>query len=204
MDHQRSGRDRAPVESGGRRVPWRDTLLPWAIGTLLVGAIIVAVLALPVPHSPVFCAGCSPYSLGLENLGSSNPAHGLYYVDLDVFPSSGLTTGIFGLRLTNSTTGPLELGDAPASCAPPSGSDYTAFTASNCGAPTGIWYAVLVYTNGTVANVFSGTGAWVGAAVSLANYMHIDVVSAANYTQSGDLLDAYGTSEWSVSGQVFL
>jgi hypothetical protein len=111
---------------------------------------------------------------------------------------------MFGLELTNSSTGALETGDAPASCAPPSGAAYTAFTASGCGAPTGNWYAVLVFTNGTVANVFSGTGGWVGAAVSLANYMHIDVVSGANYTGSGDLLVAYGASGWSVSGRAFL
>jgi hypothetical protein len=157
-----------------------------------------------VPPSPVFCSGCSPYALGLENLGSSNPAPGVYYIALDVFPSSGLTTGLFGLWLTNSTTGLLETGDAPASCAPPSGGAYTPFNSSNCGTPTGNWYAVLVFTNGTVANVFSGTGAWVGGTVSLANYMQIDVVSGTNYTQSEDLLIVFGTGEWSVSGRAFL
>ncbi len=148
---------------------------------------------------------CCPYELGMTPIRSSAPSPGVYYEDLGVFPTSGLTTGMFGLRILNSSGVLIAPGTAPGSCAAPSGGTLTAFTWRNCGAPTGNWYCVLVFENTTIQGVFDRSGHWSGPAAPLENTVtQIFIVSGVGYAGIGYTIATYDTDAVSVSGSTLL
>jgi hypothetical protein len=189
-----------------------DPVSPWDFSPLkLIGAIVVVVLigvaslfglAFYLTSSLVLpsCA-CVPYELGMVPNGTSNPAAGLYYEALEVSPTSGLTTGMFGLAIVRSTGSGISSGVAPNSCAPPVGGTLTPFTLKNCGAPSGNWYAVLVFENTTIQGVFDSRGHWSGPTALLERSSdQIYVISDASYAGIETTIFAYSTDGASVSG----
>lgn len=150
---------------------------------------------------PTVC--CTPLSLGMEVARAYEPVPGLFEVVLGLSPSAGLITGIFGLKLTNLSTGPVDPGTEPTSCAPPSPLSFTKFSTTNCGAPASGWYAVLLFPNGTIASLFGGRapGAWSPVPIGLDDLMELIVLSADD--QVGATLSATGTAP-PVYGSVLL
>lgn len=150
---------------------------------------------------------CPPYELGMGVVASTHPAPEVYDVELEIVPTRGLTTGMFGLKIANSTEASFALippGTAPASCAAPSGGTVTAFTPTNCGTPADSWYAVLVSGNSSVASVFDSSARWSGATVALNDSLEICVVSDRGYVKAGYTILAYSTGSESVWGSAYL
>jgi len=140
------------------------------------------------------------YLLLMSSPSGSSPAAGVSWESIVIDPTSGLTTGIFGLNLTAVGGGAITIGTAPVTTCKAGAT----FSAANCGAPaSGNWYSVLVYgTNDTVANVLSGSS-WTGAAVTLNSAMELYLVSGAtSYYGTGDVLAAYPTGSSIVSGSI--
>lgn len=189
-----------------RRDRSRSPINPWLVG-LILGIIVVsstAVTLVVFASSIRVDVGGTPYSLGMWDAGSSQPATGVFYSKLLIEPTPGLTTGLFGFKLTSTTTGGIAPGMRPTTCTAPSGSSFTTFSAANCGAPSSAWYTVLTFQNGTVASTFDSSGHWSGAALALNATMNVFVVSDANYSQGEDTLSAYGITSIPVVGSVLL
>jgi hypothetical protein len=180
---------------------------------LLLAVIAVLVLASVFVYHPFaarratsslpICVGSSPCILGMENLGPYHPATGVFEIEIAIYPTEGLPTGVFGLEVRNSTSGMVPSGIHPSSCVASSGGSFTAFTVANCGAPTGNWYAVLVFENTTIAAVFDSEG-WSGAEVTVTTLMEIYVISGTSYYGIGDTLITWPTGSGSIAGTVSL
>ncbi len=141
------------------------------------------------------------YLLGMSEVGAAEPAADTYWVELALTPTSGLTTGVFGLEVTSasSTTVP---GSTPSS----SCTVGAVFEVSHCAAAvddSDEWYGALVYANGTIANVF-GSGGWTGPTVTVTGEDTVFIVSGADLDGIGDVLSAFATGSASVSGSVTL
>ncbi len=174
------------------------------IATILLVAITVVLAAvLYVLISGLTGGGTStPYSLQMSNEGQSTPAAGTDFITLAINPTSGLTTGLFGLKVTNVLNLGVAAGVVTATCV-----TYATFTAAHCAAPAAnTWYAVLVFSNSTVASAWGSTSTWSGGTVALNAGMSLVVVTPSGTSLSGigDSMDAYGTSGSSVSGSVTL
>src|SRR5208282_6898044 len=102
------------------------------IATILLVAITVVLAAvLYVLISGLTGGGTStPYSLQMSNQGQSTPAAGTYWITLAINPTSGLTTGLFGLKVTNVVNIGIAAGTPTATCI-----TYAAFTVAKCAAP---------------------------------------------------------------------
>lgn len=138
-------------------------------------------------------------------IGSSHPAGGPFEIELLVGPTSGLTTGMFGLRIFNSTGVTFLPGTAPGTCLAPSGGALTSFTTKNCGAPTEGWYAVLTFTNTTIQNVFDKAGLWSGPTAPVRIELNqIYLLSDENLTGVGYTLTAYTHGSQAVEGEASL
>ena len=177
------------------------------IATILLVAITVVLAAvLYVLISGLTHGGTStPYSIsmGTPTWSSGTPDYGVIHI---AGVSSGLTTSIFGLSVTTISGSTVAVGTAaPATCKWVKAG--TAFTTTNCGAPTGNWYVVLYWTaNNSIANVYVN-GAWASGTPSVgitAGAETLAIVASntgAGILQgSGDSLNAFGTGSSSVSG----
>jgi len=147
------------------------------IATILLVAITVVLAAvLYVLISGLTGGGTSsPYSLQMSNRGQSTPAAGTDYITFALSPTSGLNTGIFGLKVQNVVHTGIAAGTVTAACV-----QYAAFNAVNCAAPAAsAWYAVLVFSNSTVASAWGTTSLWTGGTVSLNAGMTLVVVTSS-------------------------
>jgi len=182
-------------QSGRPVKPWVVVLVA---GVVLVSAS-VSIFVLLTSHLN-FGIGGTPYALGMLEVGSTHPVSGVFDIQLALSPTPGLTTEFVGLRITNTTSGPVAPGAGPATCTAPAGGPFTAFTPTNCGTPTGNWYAVLVFQNNTIASVFDNSGRWSGATVALNSTMSIYIVTGTQYSRGEDTLNAYGITSTPVTG----
>lgn len=189
-------------KASGPKSSFDRSALPIVV-VVIAGTLLVAGVALGESR-PTMTGTYSPWFLGLRNAGSFQPASGVYFLKIGVIPEGGLTTQIFGLKISSNSSGDVGVGSAPASCQSPRGSSFTPLTAGNCGAPTGNWYAVLTFSNSTIANVFAAGVGWSGPNLELSSSMAIYVVTAANYTGVGDELTTYGVGGQTVVGGVWL
>jgi hypothetical protein len=160
-------------------------------GTLLVaGAPVSSTLTFYVSYA---------LAMSAPSWSSTNPDYGSIAINA---VSGGLTTALFGLTISTESGAPVAIGTAvPATCA--WSKSGTAFSTTNCGAPTGNWYVVLFYTgNGSIADVYVN-GAWASGTptVSISAAETVEVIGSQSLLQaSGDTLSAFGTSSSSVSG----
>lgn len=211
-----SGREGSAVEDQVRsreRRPTRPASDPRGlmVATAVVVALVVIVaylflpfVALPwlAPHRTT-CA-CPPLILALSDVNSSHPAAGVYYAEIAISPYPNLTTSWFGVEVTNFSGAAVLPGGAPSSCAPPFVSSYTPFAVATCGAPLGTWYAVLVASNDTVANVFDVGDVWLGEAVAVNSSTDLCVVSGTDYTEPPAIVSVYGLDGHELAGSVYL
>ncbi len=123
------------------------------IATILLVAITVVLAAvLYVLISGLTGGGVSsPYSLQMTNDGQTVPAAGTYFITLALNPTAGLTTGLFGLKITNVSSATVAGAAVPTTTC----KLYATFGSTACPKATAAstaWYVVLVAENGTVAN----------------------------------------------------
>jgi len=158
-------------------------------------------------------SGSKPYTVGF---GTGNPSAGtaIYYDELPLSVTSGLTTSLFNVKVTT----PTGVGIAPTAdtTAAANACGFTgavmsgatgAFTGCTIGAGTS-WYAVLANQNGNVIAVFD-SGGWhilaaAGGAQVVTNAMEFVVVSGSVYAGSADTLSVIGAGSSSVSGSTVL
>ena len=171
------------------------------IATILLVAITVVLAAvLYVLISGLTHTGAStPYALEMTSPQSyTNPSAGVYYAFIYITPTTGLTTGMFGLSLEASNNLPTgTIGTAVAACKWVAGG--TAYTV--CVAPaTGTWYGVLYWQgNGSVASVYT-SGGWSNTWPTTPA-QELLIVSSASLQGSSDTMNAFSTGSSTVTGQ---
>jgi len=175
------------------------------IATILLVAITVVLAAvLYVLVSGLTRTGAStPYSLGMA-VTSATGSGSNYAVTLSLSPTSGLTTGAFGLQVQNNGgISQATVGSNPAGCK--AGAAPTVCTSNGAG-----WYAILVASNGTVSATYSGASAawgnfYVGVTtISVNGAYNLVVISNVAYDGNGFVVSAFGTGTSSVSGSANL
>jgi len=177
----------------------RRGLSPIIATILLVAITVVLAAVLYVLIAGLTHTGAStPYSLGMSTPTPSNPAAGVYYETIAVSPTSGLTTGLFGLALKSSSGASIAAGTASSTTTCKA---TAAYSTADCGAPaSGTWYAVLYWQgNATIANVYSG-GAWTGGTVGVTSALYLTVISGASLVGTQDTVNAVSLGSSSVSG----
>jgi flagellin-like protein len=196
------------LRNSRRTSPWARRAKGRGVSPIIATILLVAITVVLAAVLYVLISGLtgggtsSPYSLQMSNKGQSTPVAGTDYITLAVNPTSGLTTGLFGLKITNVVHTGITAGTVTAACV-----QYAALTGANCAAPAAnTWYAVLVFSNSTVASAWGSTSTWSGGTVALNAGMTLVIVtsSTTSFSGIGDTLSAFGTSSSSVSGSVTL
>ncbi len=187
-----------------RKSPWARRAKARGVSPIIATILLVAITVVLAAVLYVLISGLTgggtstPYTLQMSNQGQSTPAAGTDFITLSINPTSGLTTGIFGLKAQNVVHSGIPAGTVNAACV-----QYATFTAAHCAAPAAsTWYAVLVFSNSTVASAWGSTSAWSGGTVALNAGMTLVVVTASttSFSGIGDTLSAYGTGSSSVRG----
>ena len=177
------------------------------IATILLVAITVVLAAvLYVLVSGLTKSGASvPYQLGMQP--TSNTGSGTSWSDiLALAPTSGLTTSMFGLKVTTSAS-------VTYATVAPSGTGCSISAATNvptsCTGTTGGWYGVLVSpSSGDIVALYSGTTAgWTyvtGTTVALNNGYTLWVITPTQVAGNSYTISAFSTGTSSVSGSSLL
>jgi flagellin-like protein len=161
----------------------RRAVSPIIATILLVAITVVLAAVLYILISGLGSTGSKPYQL---SFGSGTPgSHGTaFYDNFTMVPTSGLTTGIFGLKITT-----------------PAGSPVAVETGTPFAAPTSGWYAVITSASGGVLSTYTSTG-WTVTSVTVSSSQTLVIVSAVQLAGTGDSLSAFGTGSSSVSGSI--
>lgn len=168
------------------------------IATILLVAITVVLAAvLYVLVSGLTKTGAqTPYELGMSESSASGSGT-TWTIIMSLSPTSGLTSGLVGLKITNVGGTSQPTAAVPAAC-----KAYVAPTV--CATVSGGWYAVLVGSNGTVFAAY-GSSQWVGygsgiTTVALNSGMQLWILTQSSYSGIGDTIVAFGAGSASVSG----
>ncbi len=146
--------------------------------------------------------GPPSYALGMPEFEASGSGAN-WNTDLTLFPTSGLTSGMFGFRLVNAVD---DVTQTPATV--PTACAYGAL-ASDCVAGTG-GYAVVVGFSGTVRATYgNGTPGWGDLApttvsLALTRADTLVIVSNTQIAGNGETLAAFPTGANPVSGAAHL
>jgi len=172
------------------------------IATILLVAITVVLAAvLYVLVSGLTRTGAStPYEIVMTSTGQSSGTN-TYFDIMSIAPTSGLTTSMFGLKVTQlggTTLTVLPTASLPATCV-----ESTAPTTSICTGVTGDWYGLIVSgTSGATVAIYTASG-WSyasGSTLALSNGYTLYVVTYVNFAGSGAVISAFSTGTNSVSG----
>lgn len=178
------------------------------IATILLVAITVVLAAvLYVLVSGLTSHGTStPFTVDFTSAGGSGSG-AAWYDPMNVIPTTGVTTSMFGLSVgaTGGGTYAVAAAVAGTGCAPvASGAPKTWATgASGCNGPASGWYGVLVASNNSIMASYTAAG-WAYAdgltTIALSNSYLLYVVSAIQLSGQGYTLNAFSTGTSSVSG----
>jgi flagellin-like protein len=174
------------------------------IATILLVAITVVLAAVLyiLVSGLIGGGGSKPYSVGFGSTGAAVSANGkVFYDNFTLTATSGLTTGLFGLKITSPSGSPV--GSGAAVCTAASGG----FAA--CSQPSGAnqWYVVIVSSSGTWLASYptaAGGSSWNGGTVAVSGADILCLVSSSQYSGSADVLSATATGSSTVSGQTTL
>lgn len=185
--------------SAGNRSRRKRGVSPIIATILLVAITVVLAAVLYVLVSGLTSHGAStPYSI--QFVSTSQSGSGSTYWDyMGITPTTGLTTSLFGMKVSLVGGGTLATGAVPATCV-----FTSAPTATICTGVSSAWYGVLMSaTSSTPVAMYSSAG-WTypsgTTTVSLNNGYTLIVVTAASVAGSGDLLSAFSSGTSSVSG----
>jgi flagellin-like protein len=171
------------------------------IATILLVAITVVLAAvLYVLISGLTGSSAStPYSLQMSSPTPNSPAAGTFYDALSLNPTTGLTTALFGLKI--SALGNVAVGNATGAAA--ACTVGSAFGLAKCpGVVTGTapsWYVVLESSSSTVLATYV-PGTWTPSTVLVNGADTLVVVTSSSISGIGDTITAFSTSTSSVSG----
>lgn len=145
------------------------------IATILLVAITVvlaAVLYVLVSQYTKSGSGSTPLSITFSNPITAKDKNGVNYDNVTISASSGLTTGMFGLKITTATGGTV--------------SGWTA--------------AKLFGASGTLLATFTLSSASWDNVVAVNNSETLELVSPSGTSVAGDTLNAYSLGSATVSG----
>ena len=196
---------------GERARGWRKTrrrgVSPIIATILLVAITVVLAAVLYVLVSGLTRSGAStPYSLGFEATPSGASGSGANWFDnIQLVPTSGLTTSMFGLSVANAAS--TTYVNAPAvggtGCALTTTPTVITYGAMGCYGPTSGWYGVLLTASNGIVALYLG-GAWSYATgvstIALQTSYTLEVISALQVNGLGYSISAYSTGSSSVSG----
>ena len=181
----------------------RRAVSPIIATILLVAITVVLAAVLYILISGLGSTGSKPYDLGLGqgtpsqvNTGTTAAPVMSYYDTFSLSATSGLTTSLFGLKITNAS------GSAVGTVAVPTACGVTDAASVCLAAGTGwAWYAILETSTGNVAATFTGS-AWSSATspVTVTSAYSIVIVSASQLAGTGSTLSSFGTTSSAVSG----
>lgn len=172
------------------------------IATILLVAITVVLAAvLYVLVSGLTKSGAStPYEVVMT---ATNQATGTntYFDIMTLSPTTGLTTSMFGLKVTQLGGTILTL--LPTASLPATCTQGSAPTPAICTGVTGDWYGLIVSgTTGDIVAIYTA-GGWAyasGSTLALTNGYTLYVVTYVSFAGSGAVISAYSTGTSSVSG----
>lgn len=178
----------------------RRAVSPIIATILLVAITVVLAAVLYILISGLGSTGSKPYDLGLgQGTPSQTTVSGKtsYYDTFSLSATSGLTTSLFGLKITNASGSAVgTVAAVPTACG-------VTDAASVClAAGTGwAWYAILETSTGNVAATFTGS-AWSSGTspVTVTSAYSIVIVSASQLAGTGSTLSSFGTTSSAVSG----
>lgn len=205
---------RVSVEARRWRKKGRRGVSPIIATILLVAITVVLAAVLYILISGLTTsAGSKPSSV---QFGSGNPSTNtvVNYDEFALSVSSGLTTGVFGLKITEPSGVAVGTGAAvvAGACAP-TVAGANPFTGCNTAPAAGTWFAVLVNANGGIIASFPLAAAgttWTLPAgetsLALTDAMSLVIISPTALVLAGsaDTLAAYGTGSGSVSGSTVI
>jgi hypothetical protein len=195
--------------------PPKKGLSTAAIVVIIIVAVIV-VTSVPAAILYVLVSGLTrtgastPYELGMTVVGGSGISgpHAVYYVNISLSPTLGLTTALFGLAVFNESSGFSVSVDVPsASCTYDAHPVTAACTSNGSG-----WYAVLTDPSGSILATYGGSGgggAWANmgggaSSVAVGPGQTLIVVSGTSFVSGRFDLSAFPTGPSPVSGAVEL
>ncbi|MGA7923157.1 MAG: hypothetical protein WCA77_04200 [Thermoplasmata archaeon] len=172
----------------------------------MIGIVTVVLVAALYVAPTIIHQSTNVYALDLVGNGSfqfGNPA--TFVANFSLYPSPGLTTSMFGLRIGTQFGSNVSLGVVPEGCI--AGASFVDNVSNPCGTPRFGWYAVIVQS-GTGRNVSSvlatfgnQTFQWFPEGIALAHTDAFYVVSRPDLTGSGDVVSIYGVHGANVIGQ---
>ena len=181
----------------------RRAVSPIIATILLVAITVVLAAVLYILISGLGSTGSKPYQIGF---GQGTPSQAgtapaiTYFDSFSVSTTSGLTTSLFGLKITNATGTPVAGAAASTGCTAV-GVAVTTCTAGLTGGH--FWYAVLEDTSGNIAAIYAPASAtpWTSpTAVTLNSALTVVIVSSYQIAGTSAVLSAFGTGSSSVSG----
>ncbi len=182
----------------------RRAVSPIIATILLVAITVVLAAVLYILISGLGSTGSKPYQIGFgsgtpsQTTNTATPPITTFYDSFSVSTTSGLTTTLFGLKITNATGTPIPGASSAITsvCAvggPLSACIYTGLSYT--------WYAALESTTGNVVAVFTpATSSWTSPTVTISSADTVVVISGGLLAGTSSTLSAYGTGSSSVSG----
>jgi flagellin-like protein len=202
---------RVTTEARRWRKKGRRGVSPIIATILLVAITVVLAAVLYILISGLTgSSGSKPYTVGF---GTGNPSQSgaVYFDEIPISVTSGLTTGLFAVKITTPTGTGIAASANPSVAATGCSNgavNNPAATFVACTTPgANNWYAVLANQNGGILAVYDSTGWHLQAGVTsqaLANSQEVVVVSGSVYAGSANTLSVYGTGSSSVSGSTVL
>lgn len=174
------------------------TIYVVAITVVLAGVLFVEVSSMSLARPS------APYELEMVFSTQANVSK-TYFDFGTLVPTSGLTTSVFGLRVTTPEGGTLDVAAlAPATCT------YGAVNPSpeTCPGSPGSWYGILMSGGSSgVTAMYSGAG-WTYSSgttdITLNPACSLVIVTSLPVSGTGDRISVFGTSWSSVSGSASL
>lgn len=199
-----------PVPSPPPRKRWSTATIILVVVLVVIAASVVPAFVLYVLVSGLERTSLSPPEfLGLEVVSSAGPAGTppSYFVNLSLEPTAGLSTGMFGLSVVNSSGDMQAVLPASANCTYGASDPLADCVASGSG-----WYAVLLGATDVVLATYSklsSSVSWTNEApgvssATVSGSNRIMVVSGADYATGSDVLDVVSSGSTPVGGSVVL
>ncbi|MGP8077558.1 MAG: archaellin/type IV pilin N-terminal domain-containing protein [Thermoplasmata archaeon] len=191
---------------------WRKTrqrgVSPIIATILLVAITVVLAAVLYVLVSGLTRSGAStPYSLGMTAAVGGQTGSGANWFDqMALSPSSGLTTTMFGLTVTNPSGVTYALAPAVGGSGCTLGVQF-APGATGCNGPAAAsWYGLILSATGAIQATYllaGGVGTWTyntGTTIALNSGYTLEVISFTQLTGNDYTISAFSTGTSSVSG----
>ena len=187
--------------AGGSRSHRRRGVSDIIATILLVAITVVLAAVLYILISGLTSHGVGPGPHSVQFTSTSHSGSGsTFWVYMAVTPTIGVTTTMFGLKVTLVGGSTLSTAAIPVACAFTSAPSPT-----TCTGVASAWYGLLMNATGSTPVAMYGAAGWVypsgTSTIALNNGYSLIVVTATGVAGSGDVISAYSAGTTSVSGQ---